>query len=331
MATGKYEPLADQYLNTKVRGSDEFMAECPFCSGTSSLHFNINSGLWLCFKCDEKGNAKRLVQRMGGVYSDPVVSVEHVREHMDRIRTRMKKRYKGPVYQEESSLARYDFPDDYWSITRGFSDETIEKFQLGYDPVQDRHTIPYRTEHGALLGVIQRRVGNEFPRYIYPKTFDRKGSLFGSWIIMSENHRKIALVEGSTDTIALRDAGLPSVAQYGSAISRNQVQLLHRLGIREVVLFYDYDEAGRKAEEKSRQMIDGIIMRTVRYDERKYCWHKKLCGCGQHTWRSIGKCEKKKLCRCGRKHEMDPGSLSRKERVRMFNNAELVGSKKWKR
>lgn len=331
MVSGKFEPLADQYLNVKVRGSDEFMAECPFCSGGSSLQFNINQGLWVCFRCDEKGNAKRLVQKLGGVYTDPTVSVEHIREHMDRIRTRMKRRNKEQVYLEDSYLARYDFPDDYWENERGFSQETIERFQLGYDPVQDRHTIPYRTEHGDLLGVIQRRVGNEFPRYIYPEGFDRKRSLFGSWIIMNSDDKKIALVEGSTDTISLADSGLPSVAQYGSAISRLQVRLLHRLGVREIVLFYDYDEAGRKAEEKSRELIDGMILRAVRYDPRKYCWHKKLCACGEHTWRTIGKCENKKLCRCGRKHEMDPGSLSHKERVKMYNNAVLVGSKKWKR
>lgn len=328
MASGKYEPLFDQYLNIKVRGTDEFMAECPFCSGKSSLQANINSGLWVCFRCDEKGNAKKLVQRMGGVYSDPVVSAEHIREHIDRIRSRKKKLNKKPVILDESYLARYDFPDDYWSEHRGLSEDTIAKFQLGYDPILDRHTIPYRNEHGDLLGIIQRRVGNEFPRYLYPDGFDRKGSLYGSWLVAGE--RKIALVEGSTDTLSLDDSGIPSAAQYGSSISRLQVRLLHRLGIKEIVLFYDYDEAGRKAEEKSRYLIDGIILRSVRYDSRKYCWHKKLCGCGNHDWRTIGKCQKKRLCRCGRKHEMDPASLTKKERIRMFNNAVLVGRKQWR-
>lgn len=328
MASGRYEIIAERYLNVKLSSSSEWMTECPFCNGASSLQFNIDTGLWLCFRCDEKGNAKRLVQRLGGTYADPAVSVEHIRQHMDRIRIRAKKAKQRQPVLPDSVLARYDFPDPYWTEDRGFSADTIQKFRLGYDPISDRHTIPYRTVDGDLLGVIQRLKGDVFPRYIYPENFDRKNSLFGSWLIKEP---KAAIVEGSTDVIALADVSIPALAQYGSSITRNQVRLLHRLGIRELVLFYDYDEAGRKAVEKARENIEGIILREVTYDPERYCWHKKLCTCGYHTWRTIGKCEAKKLCTCGRKHEMDPGSLKKKERKSMYENAVLVGSKQWKR
>jgi DNA primase len=324
----RFEDIAENYLDPKVRGQEEFMCVCPFCAGGTSLQFNIESGLWVCFRCDAKGNAKALVKKLGGVYSDPVISAEHIRARLDRLRMRNKKAGKGDTVLEERTLARYAFPDDYWTDVRGFSEETIERWGLGYDPLSDRHTIPYRNPHGELLGVIQRLPGvNVFPRYIYPENFDRKGSLFGSWRI--EGH-KCALVEGSTDAIALDDVGRPAVAQFGSSVSRDQVKLLHTLDVRELVLFYDYDEAGQKAEEKARMYIDGIVLRSAVYDPAKYCWHKKLCGCGEHTWRTIGKCERKVLCKCRRKHEMDPNSLGKKERKRMYDNAELVGSKTWR-
>lgn len=329
MASGKYETLADTYLDAKVRGSSEFMCTCPFCEGSSSLQFNIDSGLWVCFRCDEKGNAKRLVEKMGGVYADPVASVEHLRAHLERTRARIQKKEAVASVLDEHHLARFDFDDGYWTDDRGLSPETVKSFSLGYDPVLDRHTIPYRNEHGDLLGVIQRRTTQEFPRYLYPEKFDRLGMLYGSWLVSDE--RKIGLVEGSTDTLAMFDVDRLCLAQFGSSISLRQVRLLHRLGIHEVVLFYDYDEAGRKSEEKSRERIDGMILRTAVYDRDKYCWHKKNCGCGQHTWRTIGKCQNKKLCKCGRKHEMDPGSLPKKERQRMFDEAVLVGSKTWSR
>jgi DNA primase len=296
--SARFEPIAERYLTPVIRGSVEYMCECPFCDGTSSLQFNIDNGLWVCFRCDAKGNAERLVRRLGGVYADPVVGVETIRRHMDRIRMLRKKKETAHVALSDSYLSRYRFDDPYWTDIRGFSNEAIKEFDLGYDPLSDRHTIAYRDSDGTLLGVIQRLKGkNIFPRYIYPEGFDRKNSMFGSWKITT---RKCGIVEGSTDVIALWDAERPALGQYGSSISNGQARLLHRLGVKELVMFYDYDEAGRKAEERSREAIEGIILRTVLWDKDKYCWHEKLCGCGEHTWRTIGKCLDKKKCNCKR-------------------------------
>ena len=328
MSTGRFEPIADKYLNPKIRGVSEWMCECPFCGGHASLQFNVDVGLWYCFRCEAKGTAKSLVRRLGGDYSDPVVSVQHIREQMDRMKLRKKREQLGSRVFPENTLRRYDFPDVYWTEIRGFSDSTIKKWNLGYDPISNRNTIAYRNPDGELLGVIQRLKDPDVEiRYIYPEGFNRKGSLFGSWHVETD---RVALVEGSTDVIALDDATRPALGQYGSSISHGQIKLLHRLGIRHVVLFYDYDEAGRKAEEKSRELLNGFFLYTVMWDTNKYCWHKKLCGCGEHTWRTIGKCQNKKPCRCGRVHEADPNTLTIKERRRMFDNAKPIGKKKSK-
>lgn len=326
--SGRFESIAERYLNPVIRGNTELMCECPFCQGTASLQFNVDNGLWLCFRCDAKGSSKTLVKRLGGTYTDPAVSVEAIHKHMDRLRMLRKREEKSDRVLDESVLRRYKFRDSYWSDTRGFSEETIAAWDLGYDPIKDRNTIAYRNIDGELLGVIQRLKDPDVEiRYIYPDGFNRKGSLFGSWKIKD---RKCAIVEGATDVIGLYDSQRPALAQYGSSISDGQILLLHRLGIHELVMFYDYDEAGLKAEERSREAIKGIILRTVVWNTDKYCWHKKYCGCGEHTWRTIAKCQNKKLCRCGRKHEADPNTLTIKERRRMYDGAVLVGSKqKW--
>jgi DNA primase len=328
--SGRYEPIVERYLTPVIKGSEEYMCVCPFCDGRSSLQFNIDSGLWVCFRCDSKGNAKTLVRKLGGVYADPVISVEAIRKHVDRLRLLRKKENREQRVFDDSILRRFSFPNDYWSTVRGFSDSTIARWNLGYDPIKDRHIIPYRNPAGQLLGVIQRLGDEETERanirYIYPESFDRKGSLFGSWQIVGL--KKVALVEGATDTIALDDANRPSGGQFGSSISSAQARLLHRLGVREVVLFYDYDEAGLKATEKSREVLKGFILRSVQWDTSKYCWHEKLCGCGQHTWRDIANCQQKRKCKCGRRHGMDPNALKKKERKEMFDHAKLVGSKK---
>lgn len=309
------------------------MCACPFCDGASSLQFNIEKGLWNCFRCSEKGNAKSLVRRLGGQYIDPVVSSEVLRAQFDRLRTKLRLEKQETEKDDrlpESSLLRYSGPTHpYWE-SRGFSEATIARWGLGYDPITDRCTIPVREADGSLLGVIQRRLDDIFPRYIYPEGFDRLGTLFGSWNL-PEGTTTVAVVEGSTDVLTTDQVGVPSVAQFGSSIGPRQVRLLSRLGIRKLVLFYDYDEAGLKAVEDARKKCEGFLLEKVVWDKEKYCWHEKLCGCGQHTWRDISFCKEKLRCTCGRKHKMDPGQLRPREIRRMYENPVKIGSRKEKK
>jgi hypothetical protein len=265
---------------------------------------------------------------IGGTYTDPVVSIEILQQALDGFKKRSRASEEVRVL-DENYLARFkgDSPNGYWQ-SRRFTAETQAKWGLGYDPIEDRCTIAFRDSSGNLLGVIQRRMDNEFPRYLYPKGFDRLGSLFGSWEIATSESDSIALTEGSTDAIRVNQTGYPAVAQYGSTIGPRQVKLLRKLGVREITLFYDYDEAGRKAEQQALEVLDGFIVYRVVWDESKYCWHLKLCGCGQHDWKSIAFCKNKKMCKCGRKHEMDPGKLKDKEIKKMIAGRVLAGKRK---
>jgi DNA primase len=166
---------------------------------------------------------------------------------------------------EDSYLNRFKAPTDYWH-GRGFTDNAIEYFSLGYDVFSDRGTIPYRDIHGRLLGVIYRRFDDGFPKYRYPAGFPRKFSLFNSWSIASmEPPYDVAIVEGSLDAAKCWQADVPAVAQYGSSITPEQVVLLHRIGVQSVTLFYDNDPAGFSATIKALQMLKEFHVRIVNY------------------------------------------------------------------
>lgn len=356
MATGRYESLAERWLDAVIKGSEEWMCACPFCKGDSNLQFNISNGLWLCFRCKEKGTAQKLVQKLGGSYSNPAVSVDHVQGLLDKVKTtlREKDEYTEPEWLAESYLARFGGrTHEHWTGRgrgqRNFTSRTVKEWQLGYDPLGPRLgrtrigpgvTIPYRDPDGNLLGVIFRRLGDGFPRYIYPKGFDRTGALFGSWRVdeagdssTSRRGVTVGLVEGSTDAIRVQQLGFPTLAQYGSSLHVNQVRLLRRLNVKEVILFYDYDVAGRQATTQAAEILNGFVVRSVRWDQSRYCWHRWLCGCGgNHPPEEVGKFHcpkvKRKRCRCGRIHEVDPGNwkdLPDDEVVRMWEEASLVG------
>lgn len=328
MSSGRFVGVADKYLDVVLRGPSEWMCACPLCDGASSLQFNIDTGLWVCFRCEQGGSAKKLVRQIGGTYTDPAVSVEVIQQALDRLKLKRRGDTEEVKILSESYLARFDgdSPGGYWK-SRGFSKAVRKEWGLGYDPLSDRCTIAYRNSNGDLLGVIQRRLDNEFPRYLYPKGFDRLGSIFGSWKIASNGYDDICLVEGSTDAIKVDSTGNPAGAQFGSSLGPRQIRLLRRIGVKKITLFYDYDEAGRKAEQQALEVLDGFLVHKVNWDQEQYCWTKKLCGCGEHTWKTIAQCQNKLLCRCGRYHEVDPGKLSKKQISQMIESRTLAGKK----
>jgi 5S rRNA maturation endonuclease (ribonuclease M5) len=58
---------------------------------------------------------------------------------------------------------------------------------------------------------------------------------------------EVVLNEGSLDSVKVWQAGIPALAQYGSSITRDQIKLLMRLGVRSVILMYDNDKGGKAA------------------------------------------------------------------------------------
>jgi DNA primase len=309
-----------QHLNVVHEGAEECSTECPFCGGKSSLHFNDAKGLWICFKCGEKGTAKILVELLDGSYTEPEVELAQLSKEL---RSLGKKSSEVEASLPDSYLARFNSPHgphEVWT-KRGFDKKTCERWELGYDFLRDRLTIPFRDPFtGDLMGVIYRAMGEVFgPRYKFPTGFPRSSSLHGSWLLEENHDGTVVIEEGSTDAMRVDQAGAPSVAQYGSSISAGQRRLLHRLGVRRVIMFYDYDKAGLRATEKGTQMAEEFQVERVIYDRDVYCWHQKVCGCksgkiDRDVWldHTSQKCFSPRFCECGRIHEPDPGSLDLK-------------------
>jgi DNA primase len=316
----------ESYLDVVRAGTEECECECPFCGGSTSLQFNDVKGLWICFKCQEKGTAKELVQMLEGTYVEPDISIAQLNAELRSIG---EPKSDVAKYLPDTYLARFrqpGKPSKHW-IDRGFEQEACDTWELGYDFMEDRLTLPYRDPFSRhLLGIIYRTIGPvDGPRYRFPPGFSRNSSLYGSWLVGTDSRFGPAdtavIDEGPTDAIAVRQAGAQSLAQYGSSISSGQARLLHRLGIRKVILFYDYDRAGLRATEKSLHLAETFEVERAVWDRDTYCWHSKVCGCREgngdrdvaidHT--SAGNCGYPRVCKCGRIHEPDPGSLGSKE------------------
>ncbi len=130
-----------------------------------------------------------------------------------------------------------------------------------YDRFRRRITFPLADERGRVLGFGARALGvDQQPKYLNTSDSElfHKGRLvYGADLARAAAAKagRIVLVEGYTDVIALRQAGVAeSVCSMGTALTDQQVAGLGRLAPT-VLLCQDPDTAGQEAVAKSVQLL----------------------------------------------------------------------------
>lgn len=132
----------------------------------------------------------------------------------------------------------------------------IAKDDRSYDRFRDRIMFPIRDRRGRVVGFGGRVMGDETPKYLNsPETpvFKKHKEVYGLYELLKAQAkpRRIIVVEGYMDVIALAQHGIPhAVATLGTATSGEHVDLLFRYA-NELVLCFDGDTAGQNAAWKA--------------------------------------------------------------------------------
>jgi len=256
-----YGDIIERMFEVGDRSGDEWTIRCPrHEDNRPSLRVNVRKGVFMCLSCQWKGQIKDLI----GDVPEPEPEVADIY----RVLNGLDEDTVGPRTLPESVLRRYRFPTDYWT-GRGFDRATITAWDLGYDPLADDAIIPIRTASGDLSGVIRRRLteGYDGPKYKHPKGFSKKHSLFGSWLVSGDH---VVITEGPLDAVKVWQAGYDAVAQYGSSLADEQVDVLRGLGVYRVTLFYDNDRAGKMAARQAMDALPDFLVATVSYRRSPY-------------------------------------------------------------
>ena len=129
------------------------------------------------------------------------------------------------------------------------------------DRFRGRIMFPLADPKGHVLGFGARALrADDQPKYLNTSESElfHKGSLvYGADLARAAAARsgRLVLVEGYTDVIALRQAGIPeSVCSMGTALTERQLDALKRLTPK-VLLCQDPDAAGQEAVEKGKDAI----------------------------------------------------------------------------
>lgn len=130
-----------------------------------------------------------------------------------------------------------------------------------HDIFANRLMIPIHDTNGKVIAFTARRVRDDQVKYINTAQTPlyQKGNTIFNYHRVKEKLRsfqQVYLVEGAMDVISFAKAGLDNaVAMLGTAITKEQLLLLKRLGV-VITLFYDGDDAGINATYKFAKLAN---------------------------------------------------------------------------
>lgn len=214
---------------------------------------------------------------MEGFHGREINKKRHTREHekMDVVlskdgRTENKEIKEGTetaiageneITEEELDKYRYIHPYMY---ERGLTDEIIERFDIGYDKARNEITFPVADLYGTVRFIASRSVKNKFFRL--PKGEDKP--IYQGYRFVTGKYRTAYITESFLNCLTCWKYDKPAMAMIGTG-NKKQYEILNKLPVREYILAFDPDEAGRKATERFKKNVQGKIIKELVYTDNR--------------------------------------------------------------
>lgn len=268
-------------LGAKV-GRDEYRFLCPFHGDREpSANWNVVSGLFHCKTCGAAGGPIDWLMKLNGV--DYRTALEEVGRLAGMSPPSLSKRMNGaaghPSPAAPTSATKGKLTETnvrawheaalrnaeligWFHDHRGFTDETIAKYQLGWD--SQRVTIPVRDEAGALVNVRRYQLnstdGQKMLHLMAGSGPDVTTRLFPGDPIGLD----VLLVEGEWDALICQQNGIDARSMTAGAGIWNPTWT-PLFADRVVTIAYDNDDAGRKGAVKVARILSsaGVTVRIL--------------------------------------------------------------------
>ena len=293
-----------------TRKGQNYWGCCPFHNEkTPSFSVNEEKGFYHCFGCGEHGDIISFTMKHNNM--DFKAAISELANQAGLKMPDYKPRDPRIVEREESlfdiceraaqTYAEKLFTDDgahalAYARNRGFSDELIKKYRIGYAPknniiankyANSRHLIdsglcrrsdygmydffrdklmfPIFNANGTIVAFSGRSLDGSEPKYINTTDtdiFHKRKTVFGLNFARDAIHRanRTIVVEGQIDAIKMQTNGFPeTVAPLGTALTEDHIALLCKSN-RNITFCFDGDGAGQKAAGRAC----GIMMPFLR-------------------------------------------------------------------
>ena len=165
------------------------------------------------------------------------------------------------IDEEELDKYRYIHPYLY---ERGLNDEIIERFDIGYDRERKEITFPVRDIEGRCVFVAGRSTERKFFRL--PQGLNKP--LYQGYRFVDGRYKICYVTESFLNCLTCWKYDKPAIAMLGTG-NKKQYEILNKLPVREYILAFDPDEAGRKATERFRKNVHGKIIKELVYPDNR--------------------------------------------------------------
>lgn len=281
-----------QYVDLEKRGDEWWGLSCfkdektpsfsvrenpPFFYDYSSgLGGNVFNFVKYYFNCSSR-TALDILKKFAGYDGDISVA------QRPQILNVMKKYASKNTSQKQSSSVI--LPEDYMNrferresklkiwIDEGISEESLNRFQVRYDPISDRLVYPIRNMDGRIVNVGGRAVNPNWKslgerKYTYFFQWGTINTIYGAFENMDEilKKREIILFEGCKSVLLADTWGIKNTgAILTSHLSSNNVKILASLGVDAVfALDNDVDVRADKNIRKLSKYINVYFIRDTR-------------------------------------------------------------------
>ena len=157
---------------------------------------------------------------------------------------------------DTATLSDYEYYHPYmWH--RKLSKEVVDQFQVGYDKTRGAITFPVYDEKHNLVMVTSRSVTTK--HFHIPADVDKPVYLL--YDILERGVTKVYVCESQINTLYLRSLGYDAIGLFGTG-SYKQLDTLKSSGIRNYILCFDGDEAGRKGAMRFKKHLGKDVFIT---------------------------------------------------------------------
>lgn len=209
------------------------------------------NGLYCCFNpsCAAAGTLEQLAYRVKGTntFEFQRLVVEHrmpAYDMLQKLREQKPAEFnqfpEEPVQRMEQAMwhSVSGLNAQHYMHGRGFNDETLKHFGIGYSDKQDMVIVPMHDPKGMLIGFIGRSING--------KRFKNSDGLPKSKTAWNYHRAKlhgdtVIVVESSFDAMRIHQAGYPNVvALLGGSLSSHHIEQLDKT-FSTIVIMTDFD------------------------------------------------------------------------------------------
>jgi DNA primase len=266
-----------KYNNTafsKVKDSgDNLQCCCPF-----HLESNPSFGIlkefpyvWSCFGCGETGNLGSLISHVmmlpTPAHGENYLLKQYgVMEKEKRPKMNLEdildgKKKDRRCSKDDSELQKYLGFDIPYMRGRGFSKNTLEKYEIGYDKNRQEIIIPIRASNGQIRFLKRRSIITK--TFLNEKNIDKRDIVYGLHYLSRSGKEvpEIYLTESETDAMSLYQCKLPAGSIIGRILFKEQAMELLKAGVKRVHLFFDNDLAGLRCTQQAYNLLSKYPIR----------------------------------------------------------------------